>query len=83
MKKIITTILIIISFAIFPLMVSASANKVTFKETSKGNLATTIHFEEGFVGGIDLTIKLEGNIKFEKFDFNNNITKKNYETYQT
>ncbi len=80
MKKKLTYILGIITFMLFPLMASAST-KVELKETKTGEINSTIHFEEGFVGGIDLSIKVTGDIKVEKFNFNNEFTKNNYTTY--
>ncbi len=79
MKKL-TYILTTITFMLFPLLASATTN-VNLTPVSNGRqIDTIIHFEEGFVGGLDLSLKLDGNVTFDKFNFNNEFAKNNYTT---
>lgn len=63
---------------LFPLTFTKALTKVEFKEVSNGVIDTTIHFDEGFVGGLDLVLGLSDNIDVKNFIFNNNF--KNFTT---
>ena len=77
-KRIITTIgLLLISIFISLTSVKA-ATKMVFDETSNGNIKTSIHFEDGFVGGIDITLKYSGNVKYKQINLDSGLTKKEY-----
>ena len=54
--------------------------KINFEETENGLINTTLHFEEGFVGGIDITFRITGNVEVKDFQFSNKITSGNYKT---
>ncbi len=54
--------------------------KINFEETGNGLINTTLHFEEGFVGGIDITFRITGNVDVKDFQFSNKITSGNYKT---
>lgn len=78
MKKYITAVALFI-VSIFISITSADAStKLVFKEASNGNVNTSIHFEAGFIGGIDITLKLEGNVKYKSFDLNKNLANKGF-----
>ncbi len=74
MKRL-TYIFTILSFLLFPLSVFATT-KVELKQVSNNEINTVIHFEDGFIGGIDLTLKLDKNIKVTNFKFNNSLSDK-------
>ncbi len=79
MKK---NILIVITFitCLFCSFTSVDAlTKVNFGEESNGKIKTTLHFEEGFVGGVELVLKLEGDVSVKNFAFDNKISSSNYE----
>ncbi len=80
MKKILTAIALFIASAFLTISSVKAATKVVFNETSNGNVNTTLHFEEGFVGGIDLKLKISGNVDYKSFNLNSNITSKKYTT---
>ncbi len=77
MKKITTFIIAITLFMLFPIT-SKALNKVNLAEDSNGKLNTTLHFEEGFIGGIDLKLKIAGNVTVKDLSFNNKIKENNY-----
>ena len=70
MRKIITYLITLAIFILFPLTFTKAATKVEFREVSNGVIDTTIHFEEGFVGGIDLSLKVSDNVSIKDFTFN-------------
>ena len=70
--------LIFVVIILFPLTFTKALTKVEFKEVSNGVIDTTIHFDEGFVGGLDLVLGLSDNIDVKNFTFNNNF--KNFTT---
>ena len=80
MKK---RILIIITFLV-GMFTSFSTVKaltnINFSEVSNGEINTTLHFEEGFVGGIDLVLKVNGDISVKNFNFDSKISN-NYTKY--
>ena len=79
MKKIITSIIAITLIMLFPIT-SKALTKVNLAEDSNGKLSTTIHFEEGFVGGIDLKLKITGNVEVKDLSFNSKIKENKYTT---
>ena len=68
MKKYILTLIIC---TILSLTSVKATTKVVFNETSNGNINTTLGFDTGFVGGIDITLKIKGNVSYENFNLNN------------
>ena len=72
--------LLLTLFLVFPFTSVKALTKVNFKEASNGQIDTTIHFEEGFVGGIDLVFKVSDSVSVKKFEFNSDYTKNNYTT---
>ena len=54
--------------------------KINFNEEANGKINTTLHFEEGFVGGIDITFKINGDVNVKSFDFSDKIKNSKYET---
>lgn len=68
MKRYILTLIIC---TILSLTSVKATTKVVFNETSNGNINTTLGFDTGFVGGIDITLKLKGNVSYENFNLNN------------
>lgn len=79
MKK---KILLVVAF-LFGVFISFSSvdalTKINFQEQSNGKINTTLHFEEGFVGGIDITFKIKGDVSVNGFNFSNKIVSGNYE----
>ncbi len=66
-KKILTTIVVfIISIFISVTSVSA-ATRLVFSENSNGNVKATLHSEDGFIGGLDITLKYSGDINLKQF----------------
>lgn len=63
MRKKISYLCLCAFFFLFPLTFVKATSKVEFKEVSNGVINTTIHFDEGFVGGIDLSIQLSDNVE--------------------
>ena len=78
-KKILFVITLIISIFSFSSSVLA-LTKINFKETENGQINMTLHFEEGFVGGIDITLKIKGNVNVQQFEFSEKIMESNYES---
>ena len=76
-KKFLLSILTLIStFAFFT---KANAlTKVNFMEINNGEVNATIHFEEGFVGGLDITFKVDGDVIGTDFVFATKIQEGNY-----
>lgn len=56
----------------------SATSKISLNETANGKVASTFHFEEGFVGGIEVTFKVEGSVKVEDFTFASQIASSNY-----
>ncbi len=76
-NKILFTLLLVISlFCFFPSV--KAEERAKFTESSNGKLNTVIHFEEGFVGGIDVVFKIEGNVSVKDFAFNEKVADSNY-----
>lgn len=73
-------LIMLLAISLFCFLPSVKANeKVKLTESSNGKLSTTVHFEEGFVGGIDVVFKLDGNVSVKGFQFTDKIAKSNYE----
>lgn len=79
-KKILTTIVIFIISMFISLTSVNAATKLVFSENSNGNIKTSLHFEDGFVGGFDITLKVNGNVKFKEVNLDSSIKKDNYTT---
>ena len=65
--------LLFIILPLFMLLLPFNTNaitKINFNETSNGVINTTIHFDEGFVGGLDVVFKVSDNVKVKNFEFN-------------
>ena len=77
MKKNIIKLALII-FMLFPSITSHALTTLAFKESSNGVIVPTIHFEEGFVGGIDVVYKISDTVKVKNFEFNKDFTTKKY-----
>lgn len=80
MKKILTMIALFIASAFLTISSAQAATRITFNESSNGNVNTTLYFDSGFVGGIDLKLKINGNVDYKSFNLNSNITNKKYTT---
>ena len=74
-KTILLTTTILLSLLTF-IAPAKAETKVTLKQTSNGNINTKLHFEEGFVGGVDVAFKVNGNVNVQNFSFDNNIVSK-------
>ena len=79
MKKIILYIITITLIMLFPIT-SKALTKVNLTEDGNGKLNTTMHFEEGFVGGIDLKLKVKGNVTVKNVSFSNKIKENSFTT---
>ncbi len=79
-KKILTTIVVFIISIFISLTSVNAATKLVFSENSNGNIKTSLHFEDGFVGGFDITLKVNGNVKFKEVSLDSSIKKDNYTT---
>ena len=73
MKKILTYLFTLTAFILIPLTSTKALTKVTFNEVSNGSLETNIRFDEGFVGGLDISIQLSDNVEVKNFVFNNSL----------
>ncbi len=65
MKKVLTYLILFIGFVLLPFTSVSALTKVSFNEISNGEVKTTLNFEEGFIGGIDVTLKVSGNVNLE------------------
>ena len=81
MKKI-TYIIITLMLVLAPLKALA-ASRITLTEKENGVIDTKLHFDDGFIGGLDLNITLSDNVKVTKFDFNKDFAKNKYTTEYT
>ena len=61
------TFIKIVTTLVFSLFLSLSsvnaATRLTFHEEGNGNVKPVLHFEDGFVGGFDITLKINGKQK--------------------
>ncbi len=57
-----------------------AATKLTFHEEGNGNIKSVLHFEDGFIGGLDITLKVDGNINFQKMNLDSKLTSSNFTT---
>ncbi len=80
MRKYVTAIALIIASIVISITSVKASTKLVFSEVSNGNINTTLNFEAGFIGGIDLKLQLKGNVEYKDFKLNNNITDKKYTT---
>ena len=80
MRKYVTAIALIIASIVISITSVKASTKLVFSEASNGNINTTLNFEAGFIGGIDLKLQLKGNVEYKDFKLNNNITDKKYTT---
>ncbi len=69
MKKKLLFIILPLFMLLLPFNTKA-ITKINFNETSNGVINTTIHFDEGFVGGLDVVFKVSDNVKVKNFEFN-------------
>ena len=74
-KRVITAIVVFVISIFISLTSVSAANKLTFSENSNGNIKATLHFEEGFVGGFDITLKYSGNVKYKQINLDSNVAK--------
>lgn len=79
MKKIILYIITITLIMLFPIT-SKALTKVNLREDGNGKLNTTLHFEEGFIGGIDLKLKVKGNVAVKNVSFSSKIKENSFTT---
>ena len=80
MKKVMLFVItLIVSMFSFSSSVLA-LTKINFKETGNGQINMALHFEEGFVGGIDITLKIKGNVNVKNFRFADKIVSGNYDS---
>ncbi len=75
MKKILFVIFSACLFFLLSLNVNAST-LIDFKESSSGKIDTTLTFEEGFVGGIDIKVKVSGNVSLEDVVWDKGLSSK-------
>lgn len=74
-----TLLLLIFALGIFFFSTPVFAlTKINFEEAGNGQIDTTLHFEEGFVGGIDITFRVTGDVYVQDFQFSNKIASGNY-----
>ncbi len=81
MKKL-RLIIIFTIFMLCPFFSAKAITKVNFTEVNNGMVDTTINFEEGFVGGIDVQFQITGNVNLKTFNFNNSYKVNNYTVNQ-
>ncbi len=74
-KRVITAIVVFVISIFISLTSVSAADKLTFSENSNGNIKATLHFEEGFVGGFDITLKYSGNVKYKQINLDSNVAK--------
>ena len=63
---------------LFPFISVSALTEINFEEKDNGRINTKLHFEEGFVGGIDITIKIDGDVSVKDFEFSNKIVSNKY-----
>ncbi len=77
--------MIFLTTLLFSLFISITSVKATTKvsltEKSNGNINTKLHFDEGFVGGVDVAFKVDGNVSVQSFNFNSKLANKNIKSY--
>lgn len=75
--KIVTTLVL----GLFLSLSSVNATtRLTFHEEGNGNVKPVLHFEDGFVGGIDITLKVDGNVNYQQTNLDSNLTSSNFTT---
>ncbi len=80
MKKKLIWLILLSLITLFPLTSVKALTKVKFDETANGNINTSINFEEGFVGGIDLVFQVSNSVGVKSFEFNKEYVKNDYTT---
>lgn len=77
-KRIITTIAILIICVFVSITTVNAATKLALSENSNGNVKATLHFEDGFVGGFDITLKYSGDVKYKQINLDSKLTNSKY-----
>ena len=77
-KRVITAIVVFVISIFISLTSVSAADKLTFSENSNGNIKATLHFEEGFVGGFDITLKYSGDVKYKQINLDSKLTNSKY-----
>lgn len=78
MKKKLLLIVVTLFGLFYPFMSVNALTKINFVEQGNGQINTTLHFEEGFVGAIDVTFNIKGDVDVKDFKFSNEINSNNY-----
>jgi len=73
MKKIVWFSLSVFLF-LFGISHVKAATLLSLLEASNGNISTSLNFEEGYVGGIDVTLKVSGNVSLSSISWDSSIT---------
>lgn len=76
-NKLITTIGLLIVGIFISITTVNAADKIVFSENSNGNIKATLHFEDGFVGGLDITLKYSGDVKLKQFNLDSKLNNVN------
>lgn len=77
MKKLLYMIAFLVGMFCFIPATYALTN-IEFQQTNNGTIKTSLHFEEGFVGGIELVLKIDGDVSVSKFAFDSKINNSNF-----
>lgn len=72
MKKIILFSLSIFLF-LFGISSVKASTLLNVTEVNNGNINTSLNFEEGYVGGIDITLKVSGNVSLSSINWDTSI----------
>ena len=78
MKKKLLLVLVFFLGFFFPFFSAQALTEIHFNEKANGAIRTTLHFEEGFVGGIDITFHVTGNVFVQDFQFSDKIASNSY-----
>ncbi len=78
MKNKILVAIVFLLGVFFPLTSVNALTKINFEEQTNGNINTNLHFDEGFVGAIDIDFKVTGDVYVKNFKFSDKITTGNY-----
>lgn len=62
----------------FPVIPVDASTKINLEEKSSGNIYTTLYFDEGFVGAVDITFNMSGNVTVKNFKFSDKILSSRY-----
>ncbi len=66
---------------LFPFISVSALTEINFEEKANGQINTKLHFEEGFIGGIDISFKIDGDVSVKDFEFSNKILSSKYGYY--